>query len=109
MVTIKRFFIVTIIIPAIVIFSNITIAQNKPAVPKPEPHVQRIAGLNAGFIVALIHDGLSGAWVGTEDDGVFLYQVDGKVSQFKRWTEKVGQESGGNKVYIRYNKYDCSQ
>jgi RHS repeat-associated protein len=27
-------------------------------------------------------DGLGGAWVGTEDYGVFHYQVDGKVSQF---------------------------
>jgi hypothetical protein len=82
MITLKRIFFVTIIIPAIVIFSNVTIAQNKPAVPKPEPRVQRIAGLNVGFVVALIHDCLGGAWIGTEDDGTFHYQVDGKVSQF---------------------------
>jgi RHS repeat-associated protein len=78
----KRTFFVIIIILVIAIFANITIAQNKPDVPQPEPRVQRVAGLNAGFIVALIHDGLGGAWVGTEDYGVFLYQVDGKVSQF---------------------------
>jgi ligand-binding sensor domain-containing protein len=50
-------FFVTIIISAIVIFSNIMIAQDKLSVPKPELRVQRIAGLNAGFIVALIPDG----------------------------------------------------
>jgi hypothetical protein len=67
---------------AIVIFSDLANAQNKPDTAKPEPRVHRIAGLNAGFIVALIHDGLGVAWIGTEDDGTFHYQVVGKVPQF---------------------------
>jgi hypothetical protein len=42
------------------------------------------------------------------------YILGGRIKTYlkekaQRWTEKVGQESGGNKVYIRYNKYDCSQ
>ncbi|MDR2170924.1 MAG: hypothetical protein LBP59_12345, partial [Planctomycetaceae bacterium] len=87
MKTFKRRFFVTIILFAIAILSNFTLAQNKPetskpAAPKLEPQVQQIAGLNAKFIVALIQDGLGGAWIGTEDDGVFHYQVDGKISQF---------------------------
>ncbi|MDR2169721.1 MAG: hypothetical protein LBP59_06235 [Planctomycetaceae bacterium] len=93
----KRRFFVTIILFVIVNLLNFTLAQNKPenskpntpklVTPKPaapnlDPQVQQIAGLNAKFIVALIQDGLGGAWIGTEDDGVFHYQVDGKISQF---------------------------
>ncbi|MDR2168540.1 MAG: hypothetical protein LBP59_00165, partial [Planctomycetaceae bacterium] len=83
----KRRFFVTIILFVIMNLLNFTLAQNKPETPKPaapklEPQVQQIAGLNAKFIVALIQDGLDGAWIGTEDDGVFHYQVDGKISQF---------------------------
>jgi hypothetical protein len=78
----KKCFIVTIIIVAIVLFCNFTIAQNKPESPKPEPKVQRIAGLNAKFIVALISDGGYGAWIGTEDEGVFHYNGDGKITQY---------------------------
>ncbi|MDR2642402.1 MAG: hypothetical protein LBC74_06370 [Planctomycetaceae bacterium] len=75
--------------------SNIVIAQNKPVPPKLEPKVQPIAGLNAKFIVALISDGEGGAWIGTEDDGVFRYNnVDGKVTQF---TTKDGL--GDNNAY----------
>ncbi|MDR2170956.1 MAG: hypothetical protein LBP59_12505, partial [Planctomycetaceae bacterium] len=86
MTTFKRCFFVTIILFVIVNLLNFTLAQNKPETPKPaapklEPQVQQIAGLNAKFIVALIDDGLGGAWIGTEDDGIFHYQVDGKISQ----------------------------
>jgi hypothetical protein len=56
MKTFKRRFFVTIILFAIVNLSNFTFAQNKPAAPKLDPQVQRIAGLNAKFIVALIQD-----------------------------------------------------
>ncbi|MDR1485472.1 MAG: hypothetical protein LBT09_11695 [Planctomycetaceae bacterium] len=84
MTMIKNSFFVTIIIFAIVIFSDFSIAQNNPTQPqpKPEPKIQQIAGLNAKFIFALIDDGEGGAWIGTEDDGVFHYQADGKISQF---------------------------
>ncbi|MDR2641249.1 MAG: hypothetical protein LBC74_00480 [Planctomycetaceae bacterium] len=74
---IKNYFFVTIIIFAIVSFSNHSIAQNKT-----EPLVKQIAGLNAKFIFALISDGNGGAWIGAEDDGVFHCNVDGKISQF---------------------------
>ncbi|MDR1924712.1 MAG: hypothetical protein LBQ66_10075, partial [Planctomycetaceae bacterium] len=68
-------------------FSLIAFAQNntdtKQPVPNlPVPDVQKVRGMNARFIVALISDGDNGAWVGTEDEGVFHCQVDGKVSQF---------------------------
>ncbi|MDR0703744.1 MAG: hypothetical protein LBF88_02030 [Planctomycetaceae bacterium] len=53
----KNCFFVALIIFAIAILSNLAIAQNNPAPPKPEPHIKRIAGLNAKFIVALISDG----------------------------------------------------
>ncbi|MDR1484610.1 MAG: hypothetical protein LBT09_07275 [Planctomycetaceae bacterium] len=82
MKSIKKYFFVTIIIFAIVIFSNLTNAQNNSDSKKPEPQVQRIAGLNAKFIVALIDDGLGGAWIGTEDEGVFHCDSNNKISQF---------------------------
>jgi ligand-binding sensor domain-containing protein len=84
MTTINKYFFITIIIFAIVIFSNFTIAQNNPVQPqpKPEPRIQRIAGLNARFIVALISDGEGGSWIGTEDDGVFHCKASGEVLQF---------------------------
>jgi ligand-binding sensor domain-containing protein len=65
------------------IFSQVAFAQSEPvAPPKPEPKVEKISGLNARFIVALISDGNDGAWIGTEDEGVFHWQADGKISQF---------------------------
>jgi ligand-binding sensor domain-containing protein len=76
---IKKCFFVAIIIFGLVIFSNFTIAQNKPEPPKPEPQVKRINGLKARFIVALISDGNGGAWIGTEDEGVFHCQSDNKI------------------------------
>jgi frataxin-like iron-binding protein CyaY len=78
----KKCFIVTIILFAIVQFCNFAIAQNKPEPPKPEPKVQRIAGLNTKFIFALISDGGNGAWIGTEDEGVFHYNANGKITQY---------------------------
>ncbi|MDR2642733.1 MAG: hypothetical protein LBC74_08055, partial [Planctomycetaceae bacterium] len=78
----KKYFFVTLIIFWNLIFSNFSIAQDKSVVvPKPELQVQRVAGLNVPFIVALISDGEGGAWVGTEDEGVFHCKVDGTVSQ----------------------------
>jgi YD repeat-containing protein len=44
--------------------------------------MQRVGGIRAGFIVALISDGYGGAWIGTEDGGVFHYSVDRKIIQF---------------------------
>ncbi|MDR2643656.1 MAG: hypothetical protein LBC74_12775 [Planctomycetaceae bacterium] len=76
---------------AIIFLSNIAIAQNKPTPPKLEPKVKPIAGLNAKFILALISDGEGGAWIGTEDDGVFHYNnLDGNVMQFttKKWSRR---------------------
>ncbi|MDR1478276.1 MAG: hypothetical protein LBJ00_04975, partial [Planctomycetaceae bacterium] len=90
----KSRFIVTLIIFVIQIFlsililSNFAIAQNnseplKTEPSKPEPIVQRIVGLNAKFIVALIDDGEGGAWIGTEDEGVFHCNIgNGKITQF---------------------------
>jgi hypothetical protein len=93
MLSFKRQFIVTLIILAIQIFltivilSNSAVAQNnssppKPEPPKLEPKVQQIAGLNSKFIVALISDGEGGAWIGAEDEGVFHYNSDGKITQY---------------------------
>jgi ligand-binding sensor domain-containing protein len=79
---VKKIFIVTIILFAIGILSNFSIVQNSVTTLKPEPRVQRITGLSAGFIVALIPDGLGGAWIGTEYEGVFHCDSNGKVSQF---------------------------
>jgi hypothetical protein len=83
----KKCFFVTIIIFAIVNFSNSTNAQNnsdskKTESKKLEPQVQQIAGLNAKFIVALINDGENGAWIGTEDEGIFHCDSNNKISQF---------------------------
>ncbi|MDR1479077.1 MAG: hypothetical protein LBJ00_09055 [Planctomycetaceae bacterium] len=84
----QKRFIVTLIIFAIQIFlsililSNFSIAQDKTEAQKTEPAVQQITGLNAKFIVALIDDGEGGAWIGTEDEGVFHCNADGKVAQF---------------------------
>ncbi|MDR1483308.1 MAG: hypothetical protein LBT09_00640 [Planctomycetaceae bacterium] len=79
---IKKYFFVTIIIFAIVNLSNPAKAQNDSDSKKSELQVQRIAGLIARFIVALIDDGLGGAWVGTEDEGVFHCDSNNKISQF---------------------------
>ncbi|MDR1925142.1 MAG: hypothetical protein LBQ66_12290 [Planctomycetaceae bacterium] len=65
-------------------FSIIVIAQTNSDAKPPESTVEKIAGLNAKFIVALISDGEGGAWLGTEDEGVFHWQADGKVSQFTK-------------------------
>jgi ligand-binding sensor domain-containing protein len=115
MLSFKRQFIVTLIILTIQIFlitvilSNSAVAQNnsspkksepsktepkKPEPPKPEPKVQRIAGLNAKFIFAIISDGGNGAWIGTEDEGVFHYNANGKITQY---TTKNGL--GDNNAY----------
>jgi ligand-binding sensor domain-containing protein len=74
--------------------SNLALAQNKPAVSKPELRLQHINNLKAKFIGALISDGEGGAWIGTEDEGVFHFRVDGKITQF---TTKNGL--GDNNVY----------
>ncbi|MDR1479075.1 MAG: hypothetical protein LBJ00_09045 [Planctomycetaceae bacterium] len=84
----RKRIIVTLIFPAVLIFwaivilPNFSIAQDKTEAKKPEPTIQKIAGLNAKFIVALIDDGEGGAWIGTEDEGVFHCNADGKVAQF---------------------------
>ncbi|MDR1478889.1 MAG: hypothetical protein LBJ00_08100, partial [Planctomycetaceae bacterium] len=73
---------------SILILSNFAIAQNDSEPPqtapsKPEPTVQRIADLIAKFVVALIDDGEGGAWIGTEDEGVFHCNIsNGKIMQF---------------------------
>ncbi|MDR2644167.1 MAG: hypothetical protein LBC74_15400 [Planctomycetaceae bacterium] len=77
----KNFF-VTIIILIIILFSNCLIAQNNSVESKSESTIQRIAGIDAKFIVALISDGGGGAWIGTEDEGVFHYNSNGKVIQY---------------------------
>jgi RHS repeat-associated protein len=80
MTTFKKFFIVTIILFTILSFSQFVIAQSKVGDKFVEIQMQRIGGIRAGVIVALISDG--GAWVGTEDGGVCHYSVDGKIVQF---------------------------
>jgi hypothetical protein len=60
----KKYFFVTIIIFLLLIVSQFVLAQSNPASPQPVAQVQRIAGLNARFIVALISDGEGGAWIG---------------------------------------------
>ncbi|MDR1477674.1 MAG: hypothetical protein LBJ00_01900, partial [Planctomycetaceae bacterium] len=105
MYILKKRFIVTLIISAIQIFlsililSNFSIAQDKTEAKKIEPTVQRIAGLNAKFIVALIDDGEGGAWIGTEDEGVFHCNIsNGKIMQF---TTKNGLgDNNGYKLAI---------
>jgi hypothetical protein len=72
-------------------FSKSTDAQNNSDSKKPEPQVQRIAGLNAKFIVALIDDGLGGAWIGTEDEGVFHCDVDNKI--YKKFSDCITKNS----------------
>jgi streptogramin lyase len=72
----------TLFILVVATFSLVAFAQTNPDAKPPESQVEKIAGLNARFIVALISDGNDGAWIGTEDEGVFHWQVDGKVSQF---------------------------
>ncbi|MDR2171164.1 MAG: hypothetical protein LBP59_13555 [Planctomycetaceae bacterium] len=80
MKTFKRCFFVTIIIFAIVIVSNFTLAQDKPENPKPapsklEPHIQQIASLNARFSVAQ-NDSSDTAtrqqYLNMEDDQIFV-------------------------------------
>jgi hypothetical protein len=72
----------TLFILVAAMFSIIAIAQTNSEAKPPESQVEKISGLNARFIVALISDGNDGAWIGTEDEGVFHWQADGKVSQF---------------------------
>jgi streptogramin lyase len=81
-ITNKYNFFAALFIFAIAIFSDLATGQDKPVTPKPEPQVQRITGLNAKFIVALISDGNNGAWIGTEDEGIFHCDVDNKITQF---------------------------
>ncbi|MDR1053311.1 MAG: hypothetical protein LBL39_03970, partial [Planctomycetaceae bacterium] len=96
----KRFIVTLIILTiqiflTIVILSNSAVAQNNSSPKKSEPtktepvksepvkpelKVQRIGGIKARFIVALIADGEGGAWIGTEDDGVFHYNANGKIT-----------------------------
>jgi frataxin-like iron-binding protein CyaY len=64
------------------IFQNFAIAQDNTDQSKPAPRVQQIPGLNAKFIVALISDGEGGAWIGTEDEGVFHCDSNNKISRF---------------------------
>jgi hypothetical protein len=61
----------TLFILAITMFSIIVIAQTNSDAKPPESKVEKIAGLENKFIVALISDGNDGAWIGTEDEGVF--------------------------------------
>jgi hypothetical protein len=66
-------------------FANSTNAQNdleskKLESKKLESQVQRIEELNARFIVALINDGENGAWIGTEDEGIFHCDSNNKIS-----------------------------
>ena len=56
-----------LLISVIVVFQSTVFAQDKSAPAKSESRIQRIAGLSARFIVALIDDGAGGAWIGTED------------------------------------------
>jgi hypothetical protein len=59
----KKCIFVTLIIFSILNFSKFVLAQSNSASSKPVTQVQRIAGLNARFIVALISDGVGGAWI----------------------------------------------
>jgi ligand-binding sensor domain-containing protein len=77
-----NFICATLFILVAAMFSLVALAQTNPEAKPPESTVEKIAGLNARFIVALISDGNGGAWIGTEDEGVFHWQADGKVSQF---------------------------
>ncbi|MDR1054226.1 MAG: hypothetical protein LBL39_08620 [Planctomycetaceae bacterium] len=82
MANLQKYCVVPTILFAIALFCNFAIAQNKLDSPKTDPKVQQIAGLNAKFIVALISDGGNGAWIGTEDEGVFHCNGDGKITQY---------------------------
>ncbi|MDR0391336.1 MAG: hypothetical protein LBH59_05485, partial [Planctomycetaceae bacterium] len=84
MILVKKCFFVTIILFVIVILSDFSFAQDDPEISTsiPIPKLQRVAGINARFIVALISDGEGGVWVGTEDEGVFHCDADNKISQF---------------------------
>jgi ligand-binding sensor domain-containing protein len=74
-------FFVTLIIAAIMISPMCVVAQNNPAPLKPEIKVKPIAGLKTRFIVALIFDGKGGAWIRTEDEGIFYCDANNKISQ----------------------------
>jgi hypothetical protein len=83
MTSIKTNFIcATLFILVAAMFSLVALAQTNSEAKPPESQVEKIFGLNTRFIVALISDGNDGAWIGTEDEGVFHWQADGKVSQF---------------------------
>jgi ligand-binding sensor domain-containing protein len=91
----KTYFFVMPILFAIVIFSKVVIAQNDSAPEKTEPQiqVQRIAGLEGKHVVSLISEGTGGAWIGTEDEGVFHCDADNKISQFTT-TNGLGDNNG---------------
>ncbi|MDR2761329.1 MAG: hypothetical protein LBB88_01855, partial [Planctomycetaceae bacterium] len=48
----------------------------------PTYRASKLKGIDARFIVSIIPDGKNGAWIGTEDDGVFHYQKDKEPTQF---------------------------
>jgi hypothetical protein len=60
----RQYFFVTLIIFSILIISQFVLAQSRSASSQPVALVQKIVGLNARFIVALIDDGEGGAWIG---------------------------------------------
>jgi ligand-binding sensor domain-containing protein len=91
MSTNKKYFFVTLIIFLILIVSKFVLAQSNPALSEPVAQVQRIVGLNARFIVALISDGEGGAWIGTEDDGV--------------WHCKVGENLNENSTLVNHSNH----
>ncbi|MDR0391873.1 MAG: hypothetical protein LBH59_08200 [Planctomycetaceae bacterium] len=93
----KKYFLVMLPILVTIILSNLSFSQDNKTPPKPEPRVQKVAGLNARFIVALIDDGEGGAWVGTEDDGVFHCQSNSTIQQFT--VQNTNKQLGDNNAY----------
>ena len=89
-ICVTKYICVALIVLTIVSASNFLIAQDNTRDNKnsgsrelqvPIPVLERI-NVRARFIVALIHDGADGVWIGTEDEGIFHYQSDGKVVQY---------------------------
>jgi hypothetical protein len=78
-------------------FSNFAIAQNNSESKKEKSQVQKIVDLNAKFIVALIDDGRGGAWIGTEDEGIFHYNTNGKIDQYTVNNTSKNNKSKDNK------------
>lgn len=67
------------------------------AAPEPSPAiaVAKVEGCPARFVTCMAGDGLSGGlWVGTEDQGLFYWEGDGKP--WRQFTEKDGV---GNDIY----------